>query len=1063
MLAAQPPPMPALRLRHLPLLLGPLALNSCVTPEAPSAPRLAHPLHVLYLGQFENKGKGADYSYLPGQTLAPEAIYFDHPLSAEALTESYVRNFDAVVDASKPIAPKAPYTSDELTRTLALETYAKSGRPVLRLTSPATDAQLREQLLAAVSPAAKAAWETFLATREPVRREARDASIANYEKRPSPVPYQFPLTPEGSMARTQVPADFELKLFAAEPDIAKPIALAWDERGRLWIAESRDYPHHPAPGGGHDSIKICEDTDGDGRADKFTVFADGLSIPTSLVFANGGLIVAQAPHFLFFQDTDGDDKADVRKVLFENCWSTEDTHAGPSSLTYGLDNWIYGAVGYAGFKGKVGGKDIAFDSGVYRFKPDASEIHFLHQFSNNTWGFGMNDYGDIFGSTANNAPSFHGTLPAYLIPQGKRLLSANRINTTDRLHPNTPNVRQVDVMGGWTAAAGHTFTSGLGLPPRLRGKALVCEPTAKLVSVFDVRQKGSTYEAVDNFNLVASSDEWFSPVFADVGPDGAVWVADWCEFIIQHNPTPTSERGGYQGETGGGGAHVNPNRDGQRGRVYRVVWKDAPKPAITSLEWPHMERRHTNFMNKYVPNPQLNFKTSTWTPAVPSNVSPDEYNDFWQQRDSQLVQALKSENKFWRLTAQRLILERKDCIPHEIEGANIYPEIAHAADGINVYQQEVSEKEKIFTLHVLSILHCSEINGGYSWGDHGYYLLPATSANPAMRRNHIRLLNSNWLNNEEIETFPNVRDPDLLTRLAAFNKLSEFRTSPELKSLITQLRQIPENRADRWLNESLQLAAYVHGVKGYTEGPNLLAERGGFEQTDAWSVVRSDPNVTATFDTPGAARSGNKSLKITLPKEVWSRHIVKTPVAVQPRTDYRLSAWVKGDTEGDVQLSLGNLPNTMRGAADNPDTWTEAELFFNSGDLTSVDVQIGITDWPGGTVRVDDVSLTQVTYGEGEKPQPGDAARGKEIFQKNALANCVNCHALKGIGGVVGPALDGVASRHNEAYLRQSLLEPSAQLAPGFEQLKVSPMPAMGQVLREQEINDVVAFLLTLK
>src|SRR3546814_9532796 len=95
--------------------------------------------------------------------------------------------------------------------------------------------------------------------------------------------------------------------------------MAWDERGRLWVIETKDYPNTviEKPGVGDDRIKICEDTDGDGRADKFTIFADSLNIPTSLVFANGGLIVSQAPYFLFLKDTDGDDRADVRKILFD--------------------------------------------------------------------------------------------------------------------------------------------------------------------------------------------------------------------------------------------------------------------------------------------------------------------------------------------------------------------------------------------------------------------------------------------------------------------------------------------------------------------------------------------------------------------------------------------------------------------------------------------------------------------------------------------------------------------------------------------------------------------------
>src|SRR5262249_19847598 len=123
--------------------------------------------------------------------------------------------------------------------------------------------------------------------------------------------------PAESRKHLVTPVQLEPKLFAAEPKIRRPICMNWDERGRLWIAESVDYPNERQPDGkGHDRIVICEDTDGDGVADKFTVFAEGLSIPTGFTFYKGGVIVVQAPHTLYLKDTDGDGRADVREVLF---------------------------------------------------------------------------------------------------------------------------------------------------------------------------------------------------------------------------------------------------------------------------------------------------------------------------------------------------------------------------------------------------------------------------------------------------------------------------------------------------------------------------------------------------------------------------------------------------------------------------------------------------------------------------------------------------------------------------------------------------------------------------
>jgi hypothetical protein len=143
---------------------------------------------------------------------------------------------------------------------------------------------------------------------------------------------QKPLEPAESLKHLVTLPGFETSLFASEPEIIKPLWLAWDERGRLWIAESVDYPNELKPiGEGRDRLKICEDTNGDGRADKFTIFCEKLSIPTGFVFANGGVIVIHSGRTEFFKDTNGDDKADENKVLFTG-WSMGDTHATASNL-----------------------------------------------------------------------------------------------------------------------------------------------------------------------------------------------------------------------------------------------------------------------------------------------------------------------------------------------------------------------------------------------------------------------------------------------------------------------------------------------------------------------------------------------------------------------------------------------------------------------------------------------------------------------------------------------------------------------------------------------------------
>ncbi|HHY87021.1 MAG TPA: c-type cytochrome [Verrucomicrobia bacterium] len=828
------------------------------------------PLHILYLGPVDvgsRRGGGSrtNYAYLPGQTLAPEAIYFDHLSELAHLTEQYLRHFDAVVQVM-------PDAEIDATHRRMLDAFRASGRGVLRYAERPGDATLRQAVLDNVPRQARAAWEAFVASRPPLRRLPGD--VPNYEQRPEPVPFQAPLRPEDSMRYTQVPADFELQLFAAEPDVLKPIYMAWDERGRAWIVEARDYPHGLVNEGepGESCIKICEDTNGDGRADKFTVFADKLNLATALVFVNDGIIVSEARHMVFLKDTNGDDKADVRHTLLPG-WGIHDTHAMQSNLGRGFDNWLYGAVGYSNFRGVVGGRELQFGQGIFRFKADSSALEFLYQFNNNTWGFGQNAYGDVFGSTANGNPTFYGYLPATIVnptqpgtgrrgrrgganaaddgqPQIRRLPSARSLAPGMRMHPNTPNVRMVDNFGGYTAGAGHAFMVSDALPARLHGKALVNEPTAKLIGIMDIRPDGGGYEARDGFNFLASTDEWMSPIFSDVGPDGAVWVIDFYSFVIQHNPTPNPRAGGIEARTGPGGAYITENdlRDRTHGRIYRVVWKDGPRSPIRSLAG---------------------------------------------AKAPELVQALDSGNQHWTLTAQRLIVDNK------------------VTDAVPALRKRVqSGKGGKGAIHALWAL---EGIGALDKATHQAALL---DKDPALRRNAIRALPGNEYGRQLFFSSPVIQDPDLITRQAAFVKLAQFPTIPEIQTVVAQLGRVPANTQDPYLNDSLTLLGRIHNVTG---------------------VGENEVQVTA-----------------------------------------------------------------------------------------------------------------------------GDPKRGEELFFTSPTAACASCHTVGGKGGVVGPILDGIAVRSDKDYILESLMDPNARMAKGYEHLSISPMPPLGVLLNEQDLADIVAYLQTL-
>jgi hypothetical protein len=428
---------------------------------------------------------------------------------------------------------------------------------------------------------------------------------------------QKPLPAGESAKHYSVPEGFAMKPFVTEDRLGggKPLCMTWDERGRLWLALTFDYPNELKPEGeGRDRIVICDDVDGDGACDTVTTFADKLSIPTSILRVHGGLLVHQAPHTLFLKEADG--KAESRKVLFTG-WGTKDTHAGPSNLRYGPDNWIYSMCGYSGFSGTVAGENHKFGQGLFRFKlaskgesVEVEKLEFLRSTSNNSWGLGFNEDGDLFGSTANGCPAVHMPIPNryYEKVRGLNPGALPNIAFDNHIEPIVKDYRQVDWHGGFTAGAGCSVYTARSYPPEYWNKAaFICEPTAHLCAAMMLQPHGTTFTARYGWNLCAADDDWAAPIDAQVGPDGQVWIIDWYNIIVQHNPTPQ----GYK--TGKGNAYEIEYRDQKYGRIYRMVYAKAK------------------------PEPRLNL-------AIANNDT--------------LVQTLKNPNMFWRTHAQRLLVER---------------------------------------------------------------------------------------------------------------------------------------------------------------------------------------------------------------------------------------------------------------------------------------------------------------------------------------------------------------------------------------------------------------------
>jgi uncharacterized protein len=420
-----------------------------------------------------------------------------------------------------------------------------------------------------------------------------------------------PVPAREAVKQIQLHPEFNVTLAADETIAEKIMSLDWDPQGRLWVIETPEYPGgrdingndskvtpwrsgdpENFPVGGkekrrpRDRVSILEDTDGDGIMDKKTVFADGLELPTSLVFYKDGIIVTQAPDILWVRDTDGDGKADKIEKLYTG-WGTFDTHAVINNLRWGPDGWVYGAVGYT--RGKVESPDGSkkfgeIAAGIYRFRPDGSMLEQVAAGGCNTWGCEVAPDNEIIFTTATcGEPICHVVIPEPILARGNvgGMKAFLNIMEENKIYPPFQETRQpyvqIDWVGQWTAAAGACIYDGGAWPdkwaPKDRYSFFLSEATMHLFHHEFLDPAGATYhgrkeEGRRETEFAASTDYWFRPIHSRVGPDGAMYLVDFYNQIAVHNDT----RGPAHGARN---AASRPDRDHHFTRLYRIQHKEA--------------------------------------------------------------------------------------------------------------------------------------------------------------------------------------------------------------------------------------------------------------------------------------------------------------------------------------------------------------------------------------------------------------------------------------------------------------------------------------------------------
>ncbi|MEX0938920.1 MAG: PVC-type heme-binding CxxCH protein [Pirellulales bacterium] len=363
------------------------------------------------------------------------------------------------------------------------------------------------------------------------------------------------LSPAEALSKMQVPEGFSVEVVASEPDVVNPVAMTIDHRGRFWITESLEYPRR-SPGKGRDRVKILEDTDGDGKIDKTTIFADGLNIPSGIALGYGGVWVANAPDILFMQDTDGDDQADTSEVVVTGL-GRDDTHELPNSLTWGPDGWLYGLNGvFNRSRVEHQGKVHEFTCALFRIHPRTREFELFAEGTSNPWGVAWNNEGSAFISACVIDHLWHLTESGYYHRQG------------GPYPPFTWKLESiVDYRHQKAAYCGLHFFDSDAYPPEYRERLYMGNIHGNCLNVDRLHRDGATYRATGEEDFLSANDAWFMPVVQKTGPDGCLYVLDWYDRYHCYQDANRDPEG----------------IDRLKGRLYRIRYKDTPRAGTFNL------------------------------------------------------------------------------------------------------------------------------------------------------------------------------------------------------------------------------------------------------------------------------------------------------------------------------------------------------------------------------------------------------------------------------------------------------------------------------------------------
>ena len=385
-------------------------------------------------------------------------------------------------------------------------------------------------------------------------------------------PDDVSLTPQESLARITVPDGFHVTLFAGEPDVRRPIAFDFDDRGRLWVVENYSHPEWKTDNA-TDRIIILEDTDHDGQFDERTIFWDQGRYLTGIAFGHGGVWIANTPELSFIPDRDRDDKPDSEPVVVLDGFQNSINNV-LNNFHWGPDGWLYGAIGLSesSLVGKPGTPDegrVEIARGIWRLHPLRHDFEVVARGMVNPWGADFNEYGDLFTANTVTAHLWHIVPGMYCQGRGKesdhpyvyrRIQSiANHLHWGGGQWQSSRTGEQHSVAGGGHAHCGGMVYLGDNWPQQFRGKFFTNNLHGNRINCDQLVPNRSTYVGVHDKDVLYGNDPWFRGMSVKYGPDGGVYVSDWHDF---------------------GECHDNDGGHRTSGRIYKVVYGEPEKRVV---------------------------------------------------------------------------------------------------------------------------------------------------------------------------------------------------------------------------------------------------------------------------------------------------------------------------------------------------------------------------------------------------------------------------------------------------------------------------------------------------